>query len=257
MKTLLVSLSVLFGLSLSALADDGTDQNHDPQVTFRSVVASKYLAFGSGGMLYDKPAIQSDLFLSFHDGLYLDLWHSAPFRGYNHNFGTEQDFGVGWSGPLSALGLKSQPSDTTLDIGVTYFDEPSLSVLGAQDIIYSHVKLSKAFKWTTINGCYENYVAMPSSPYRGGSLFSAGASNSASFFKDLTSASVSLSLVYDTGGFGLDSGLLFRGSVELDWKLSKRLTMVMPQVNYYVPVTVHDSRPSFDKVVFGGLGYQF
>jgi len=69
-------------------------------------------------------------------------------------------------------------------------------------------------------------------------------------------ANASIASVYDTGTFGSDHGIFLRGSVELDWKLTKHLIMVLPQMNYFVPVTVHDSR-SLDGAVFGGFSYQF
>lgn len=253
---ILVSISFLMGLASLTLAEESTNSNWTPSVTLRSVVASKYLAFGSGGTLYDKPAIQSDIFVSFRNGFYVDLWNSTPFKGHDNNFGWEQDLGIGWAGPLSTFDLKGFASDMTLDIGSTYFDEPGLLTIGAKDILYNHVKLSKAFKWVTVFGNFENYIAMPGSPYHGGNLYSIGASKGTSFFKDRVSASTSLALTYDDGGFGMDKGFLLRGSAELDWKLTKHLTMILPQVNYYAPLTVRDSR-SLDAVVFGGFSYRF
>ena len=257
-RMFLVSL-ILLGVTL-VWADENTNSPWTPSVNLRTVVASKYLAFGSGGTLYDKPVIQSDIFTSFQNGFYVDLWNSTALTGHDSNFGWEQDLGIGWAGPLSTFGICGYASDMTLDIGTTYFDEPGLLTLGAKDVLYSHVKLSKAItKWFAMNGEYENYVTMPKTGYQGGSLFSLGASTSKSFLghnDDLVTASTALAIVYDNGGFGCDDGFLLRGSAELDWKLTTHVTMILPQVNYYVPVTMQDSR-RLDAVVFAGFGYHF
>ena len=64
-----------------------------------------------------------------------------------------------------------------------------------------------------------------------------------------------MSLVYDNGGFGCDDGLLLRGSAELDWAITKHLSLVLPQVNWYAPVTVRDNRV-VDCVLFAGAIYR-
>jgi len=227
-----------------------------PTVSLRSVYASKYLVFGTGAVLYDKPVIQTDLFVSFRNGVYLDLWNSTPFEGYNRNFGTEQDFGIGWAGPLSKFGVKGPLSSITLDIGTTYFDEPKVLTFGAKDILWSHAKLTKEFKWATIYGSFDNFLEMPGSPYKGGNVATFGASKGTSMFNGLLNPSTSLALVYDNGGFGNDRGFLLKGGAELDWRITKRVTLILPQVTYYAPVGVDDSR-KLDCVWFAGFCYKF
>ena len=147
-------------------------------------------------------------------------------------------------------------SDFVLDIGSTYFDEPGLLTIGSKDILYNHVKLSRESKVVTVFWQFENYIAMPGSPYKGGNLVSVGASKGVSLFKDRVSANTSLALTYDTGGFGCDSGLLLRGTAELDFAITKHITVILPSVNYYAPLTVRDSR-TLDAVVSAGLAYRF
>ena len=255
MKKIIVSLSLVLGLTTTLLAD-ATNNGWESSASLQSVVASKYDSFVMGATLYDKPVIQTDLFVSFRNGLYLDLWNSTPLDGYNHNYGTEQDFGVGWSGPLSTFGLKGSASDVVLNVEVMYFDEPQVGTFGAGDMLYTHVKLSKAFKWVTAFAGYENTAVSPFGSVRGLDVFSVGASKGASFFKDLVSASTSLALAYNTKAFGLDNGLFIRGNVELDWKLTKRLTVILPSLNCWSPVTVCDRR-SFDAVIAAGLSLKF
>lgn len=256
MRKIIEILYLVSFVCVCAIAGESLESGWTPSVSARVVVASKYAAFGSGGILYDKPVIQSDLFVSFRNGFYADLWNSVPFTGHDDNFGWEQDLGIGWSGPLSALGLNGFASDMTLDLGITYFDEPGLLTLGANDILYNHVKLSKAFNLLTVFVDFKSYVPMPHSPYSGGNLYDVGISRGVSVFKDRLSASTSLALVYDDGGFGFDNGLLLYGCAELDWLLTKHLVLILPQVSYYAPITLRDSR-SLDAVISGGLGYQF
>jgi hypothetical protein len=227
-----------------------------PSVTFSSVLASKYVSSVSGGTCYDKPMVQSDLFISFQNGFYVDLWNSTPFQGYNHNYGTEQDFGIGWSGALSTFGLKGPVSDLVLDVNFEYFDEPVLLTFGAGDILYGKINLSKAFKWVTINACYEDCVNMPGTGCKGGSFYSVGASKGVSFFKDRVNASTAFMFTYDDGGYGLDKGFFLHGSAELDWKLTKHLTLFLPRVKYALPLTVHDDR-SPNIGFLGGFSYRF
>ncbi|GEM_PF-1203756 len=258
MKKFVVSLVTLLALISAAKSEETTNSPWTPSVTLRSVAANKYSAFGSGGVLYNKPVVQSDIFIGFHNGFYIDIWNSTPMSGpYNQNFGTEQDLGLGWAGPLSTFGLKSGPlADVVIDAGTTYFDEPGLQTLGSKDILYSHLKVSKDLSWFTANFMYENYTVMRNTPYGGGSLYSVGASKSVLLLNGLLTASTSVSLVYDNGGFGCDDGLLLRGSAELDWAITKHLSLVLPQVNWYAPVTVRDNRV-VDCVLFAGAIYRF
>ena len=256
MKKILLGLVLLACITTSTVFAD-TNSNKFPSVTLSSVVANKYLAFGSGGMIYDRPVLQSDLLISFQNGFYADVWNSSPFERYDHNYGTEQDFGIGWSGPLSTFGVKNKMSDLNLDIGITYFDEPHVLTLGSDDIIYSHVKVSKMIYGVTLYGSYENYMSMPGSSCPGGNLYGVGINKKMSFFGDKLNASASIGPSYDSGGFGLDNGFLIHGEAELDWKLSEHMSLILPQVRYYIPITVNDSRRSFDEVIAGGLSYKF
>jgi len=261
MKKCIVSIIGLVTLWLSsAIRADETNSAWLPEtVTFWSVVADKYVAFCLGVELYNKPVIQSDLKASWACGLYVDLWNSSPLNGnWNDNFGSEVDYSVGWAGKLSKLGLTGPISELSLDIGTAYFDEPGVFSLGADDLLYSHIKLFKDTKWATFMVAYENYIAMPGSSYGKptGNLLSVGVSKDTSLFNGLLNPRTFFIVSYDTGCLGLDSGVLLRGGAELDWRLSKHLSLVCPQVNYFAPINMNDSR-RLTAVVYAGFSYKF
>jgi hypothetical protein len=226
---------------------EANETNGLPSVTFKSAYANKYLAFGSGSVLYDKPVIQSDLFISFPCGFYLDLWNSKSLEGkWNENFGNEVDYGIGWAGSVHGY---------SINIGVTYFDEPDVFTLGAGDILYSHASIAHAYwKWM-VSATWENYVTMPNTGIEGGNLFSIGIARSFQLHERVQ-LNTSTAIVYDDGGFGRDDGFLQKGNVGLDWKITEKLTLNAPSVNFYVPISVHDARNT-DSVIFAGLTYRF
>jgi len=250
-------VAVFFALALRA---EEVAKPYVPSLTFSSVVANKYLAFGNGATLYDKGVVQSCLDAAFACGLDVGLWNSVSFKEWNSNYGSELDYFAGWSGDLSKLGIASAGlSDINLSAGVTYFDEPNVGTFGAKDILYSHIKVSKPLsRYFTIMAGYENYVAMPGSPYKGAneSLYFWGASAGKSIFHDRVCLGTSLSAVYDTGGLGCDHGMLLRGHAGADWNVSKHVVFNAVGVNYYVPLSVHDSR-SLDGVVSSGFTLHF
>ncbi|MDO8593969.1 MAG: TorF family putative porin [bacterium] len=226
------------------------EERYLPTVTLSSYVADKYLQFGKGSVLSKDPVVQSDLFISWKNGLFVDLWNSRSLRGSwdDGSLGNEIDYGVGWKGTLA--------TNLSLAVGVTYFDEPRAFTFGAGDILYSHAFLTRDFKHLSVTAGYENYVTMPRSGFRGGNLISLGVSKSQSFCKDRIGLRTSVAGVYDTGTLGTDSGLILRGSAGADWNVTKRLTVNVIGVNWYVPLTSHDKRTT-DAMVYSGLTFKF
>lgn len=244
MKTFLVILLGILLVSSPIFAD-----GEKPTVIVKSLAASKYLAFGSGGLLDKDPALQTLLLVLYPKGFNFSLWNSTDFQKWNSSLGSEVDYGIGWSGKLG--------EDFSADIGLTYFDEPNVFTWGAGDIIYGQVKVSRIIvSGFTISGGYERYVTMPHSGFNIGSLYSLGASKNISLLDNELVMKNSLTLVYDKGGTGFDNGFLLRGTILFDWKISDRMTLTLPQVNYYVPLSVHDARKK-DAVFFAGLAHRF
>jgi len=210
-----------------------------PAVSVSSGVANQYVAFGNGGVLYSKPVSQSGLNISFGNGVYADFWGSKSLSGdsWGSNSGDEIDYGAGWSGKIG--------HEFSLNIGFTYFDEPMAMTFGPGDVWYTHAKVSHDLAIcglgdVTLFGVYENYTTVAGTSYEGGNLWSLGMSKSLSH-KSLSVSTTGV-LVYDEGTFGNDHGLLAKAGLEFDWKVSNHLTVVLPQVNLYVPWTVSDSR---------------
>ena len=254
MKQFIVSMMVALAVSTSVATAGETNSGWDASVTLKTLVADKYLGFGSGCMFYHKPVIQSDLFVAFKNGAYVDVWNSTAFEHFNRNFGTEQDLGIGWAGPLTKLGLNLP--NWSLDIGTTLFDEPPVENIGAGDVFFNHIKLSRDCKWMTVNAMFENFLFLPHSQAHGANLLSLGASKEVTFCRDRLVLSASLSGVYDTGGTYEGKGFFLRGTAELDYKLTKKLTLIIVQVAYYAPLSVHDGR-QLDQVISAGVAYKF
>lgn len=260
MKKIVVSISVaLFVATHVACAAGETNSGWGiSSVTASSVVADKYCAFGSGALFYDNPVLQSDMVVTLNNGAYALLWHSAPVgnSSWNENFASEMDYGLGWSGPLSKFGLKGQAGELVIDVGITYFDEPGVFSFGPGDVWYSHVKLTKSIDKVDLFALFENYTVAPGSTFEGGNLYSVGASTFRPVPKTPLSLFCSLSCTYDDGGFGFDNGFLLKGCVEADWKVTSHISLILPRISYYVPLTVRDSRET-DAVISGGISLKF
>lgn len=239
----IIGLAVLFAVTVMAEVP-ATDIG--PSVSFRSVVGDKYVCFGSGSLLYNKPVIQSDLFISFNDGLYVDLWDSKSLNSSWENYGNEIDYGLGWSGKIYGFGL---------DVGVFYYDEPSGLTFDEKDSWNSHIKISRDLRVCTVYGSLDNYMVMPDSEVEGGNLCTLGAQKALEVNK-LLSAKTYASVAYDDGAYCGDNGLIFHTGGELDWRITKKLTLIVPEVKVYVPLTVQDAREN-EIVLYSGFSYQF
>lgn len=137
-------------------------------VTASFSVASQYLAFGSGIQLSSHPVMQGGLFRSHRRGACVSLWGSEGFDGTygrrdgQFDFGDELDLGFGWAGSLRGL---------SVNLSTTYFSEPLPEVLGASDIVSTHLRLGKTWgRKVTLTGIWQNYAPLHGSPCGGGNL---------------------------------------------------------------------------------------
>ena len=226
------------------------EESQWPSVTVSSLVADKYMAFGTGSLLSKDPVIQSDVCISFKSGLYVDLWNSKSLNGSwdDGSFGNEVDYQVGWKGSIT-------PS-LRFNVGVTYFDEPNAFTFGAGDIVYTHAFLTRDFKHLSVTAGYENYVTMPGSGFCGGNLISLGVSKYQLFLQGKLGVRASVTGVYDAGTLGTRSGFIVKGSTGLDWNVSKRCTLNILGVDWYAPLTAHDKRVT-DAVMYTGFTFHF
>lgn len=241
--------TVLFAVAMLAIAFSVKAAS----VTFSSGVANQYISFGSGAVLYDEnPVLQSDLFVSFENGFYADLWNSKSFvSSWGENLGDELDYGFGWAGSIGG--------GFTLDIGVTYFDEPTIADFAEGDILYTHVKLSHEIETfsefglgtLTVSGMFDSYKTLFGTDYDGGNLYGIGA-NINQVWGKTTSFNLNQVLAYDDGGFGLDDGFIIEWSAGLTHRLSDRTSLVLPSITLYTPLSVHDARET-ELVLYGGI----
>ncbi len=220
-----------------------------PTITLSSYVANQYLGFETGNPLSSDPVIQSDIFVSFANGIYADLAVSRSLKGSwdDGSFGNEVDYAVGWKGQIT--------ENLSLKVGITYFDEPKALSLGRGDILHPVVYLTRSFTNFAVTAGYENFTPLPGSGFEGGHLFSMGVSTSKNFCQEKVGTHASALLVYDTGTIGSGRGFFWRGNLGLDWHANKHLTVNVFGMNWYVPM-MSDKR-STDAMIWSGVSYKF
>jgi hypothetical protein len=261
MKKTLAVLSLL--IALVPLTEVQGNSGWKPTISVCSGLATSYTN-DSNMVYYVSPVFQTDLLISFKNGLFTELWNSVPsHEDYDQNFGTEQDVGFGWKGPLSAIGLNR----TVLDAGTAYCNKPKTMVFGWGDMVNIHVDLSQTIGNLTLSSRYDNYVVMPNS---GGNFISASVKyskmlKSSKLFKHKTEdpegiiVNLSLAPTYNTSdSFGYKDAVFLRGILELDGLLTEHL-MVILQFKHYKPIMLHDDdiRNNDSDVGYMGFSYQF
>ena len=251
-STLAIAAILFAAANLKATAtEEPPDRNQwVPAITLNSYVANQYLAFGTGVVLSTSPVIQTNLNLTFPNGVYVNLWASQSTKGnWNNasNLGDEIDYGIGWKGSIS--------KHLTLDFGFGYFDEPRLGTFGGGDILYTHVFLTRAFKHFAVTAGFENYIAMPKSGFKGGNLISIGIGKDWSFLNDKIGAHASVAGVYDTGTPGARPGFFIRGNAGADWNVTKRFTLNVIGLNWFLPAASHGTET--DAMLWSGATIKF
>jgi len=242
LKALVGIATLLFGLTV--YAEDW------PSVSISSLVSSKYLGFGTGNLLSEDPVVQSDLHVTWKNGFYVDLWNSRSLKGKwnDGSLGNEVDYGIGWNGTL-APHLK-------LSIGLTYLDEPNAFTLGAGDILYPRVFLTRDFKYLSVTAGFANFTTLPNSGFNGGNLLNLGVSRGYNLCDGKVSVRGSVILVYDFGTLGSGEGFILRGNIGTDWNITKNLTWNIIGINWFLPMTPKDTRVT-DAVFYSGFSFRF
>ena len=247
MKKLIAVLLFTLQSLVSVVADEAVVSSWAPKVSIDSIVASKYLAFGSGAVLYDAPVVQTGITAAFQNGLWLNIWNSKSFNStWGKSFGDEVDYGVGWDTKVAGFGLS---------LTVTYLDEPLALIESRNDILYTQILVSHEIGPVNARVYWKTYTPMPNSMCEGGHLFGFGLSKTVKPFS-FVSMNGSADIRYDDGGFGLNSGFLTKCSFGFAWNVTHKLSVTGPSIDLYIPMSVHDIRKT-DKVIYGGLRYQF
>lgn len=240
-----------------------------PDIEVKSSIVDKFV-LANGLVNYKRPVIQSEITISFRNGFYIDVWNSVqkeknkPVETSSEegeeeteeipegflNPGYELDYTLGWAGEF-VLG-------TDLDIGVTYCDLLKFGRVGSrEDLLYTYADLShKVGAGFALKVMGEKFTVMRDAYYRGGALYSGGVSYNDSFMDEQLFIEGSVEGTYDTGNFGTEKGTLVRGKIGFNWKPVKNLSILFPQVNYYVPLTVRDGYTK-TATVTAGFSYRF
>ncbi len=217
-------------------------------------VKDKYL-LGKDIVAYNKPVVQTDLFIPLIKGFYLDLWWSSGFnKNLNGGFDDEIDYTVGWSGEVKNLNL---------DLGVAYYNLFNLGRV-AGDILQPYFEFGKSFRIKEqhlLTPYFRTEIYFPVE-WKGvdakrGALIFGGVKYEWQALEYLT-VSQKLAMVYDTGTFiASDRGFLGDYNLALSWKVTEKMSIDLPTFRAIVPLSnLNDGRET--KTVFGtGITFKF
>jgi hypothetical protein len=225
---------------------------HPQSVSIWSGYRSKYI-FSNGANIYDKPVIQSDLFLLSECGFMADFWYSMPADAdkVGENYATEMELIVGWAGKVK---------EYDLTLGVGYYDLYPAFSFGKTDYLLLPLEVSREFKvvpslkvspflraesYFRLDG-YQPGITQP----RTGLRYKWDVNS-------ILSVAGRAMAVYDPGIIGGDEVLIGNFESTLLWKFGDHLTVEFPFVKFVEPLTrVSDGRKS--EVVWGfGATYRF
>lgn len=199
---------------------------------------SKYLV-NKGVLVHDKPVLQTGLTYAAGGGFFLDLWHSSGLDGtsLSSDFGDETDYTVWWSGKVESLDLQ---------VGLAYFDLfPLFST--KNDILQPYGEVTRSFALTTshtVSPYIRVEVGIPMRdgvPRRGAhAYFGTRHDWHALPFLAINHRGW---LLYDTGAYGFDNGVLYGYRLDTNWAITKALTVSVPSVKFTGPLAgIHDRR---------------
>lgn len=250
-KLLLISVFAVLSCGVVFAGEDWK-----PSATLRSDMVSKYLSFSTGTPLSDRPAVQTDLCFPLPAGFRVGFWNSTGLDGNDPScLGNECDYYAGWTGSFGKFGV---------DVSFYYFDEPKLLRLGSGDLLNPNIELNYSFK----NGItpfvkWVGYVSMPDSGFDGGNVFQLGVRyvfDEKSVVKLPSYVSVPVQSVFswDDGVVFNKPGVLWKGTVEANWHVTKWLDINAPCLAVYAPITVENMNPhGTDIVAYAGVTVKF
>lgn len=215
------------------------------EITVTSKVKSSYLGL-NGGVFYDEPVVQPDVYIEWPNGVYADLWASTAFNG-DRAFDKEIDLTLGFNGTVSHV-------DFTVE--ANYF------ILIVPDIFNVNLEARKAFSMSGGISVIpflriEGYVPVVSDGPRRGLMAVAGVRIPIQIVS-LVSSSFKAQIRRDTGCFGGDPAVLAQGSLDFDVRMSEVLHLLVG-VMYSDPITsvsTADGRKA-SVAYSGGFSYSF
>lgn len=226
-------------------------------------VASQWLSqyVNTGGIsFYDKPVLQSSLTITLPSGFYGQVWHSTGISSdLLNNRGAELDLYLGWSGRLYWL---ENPILNSLewDMYVSYQDYPGLFSKMKEDFLGLGLEVKKPFEIDESHTlspfvAVEYYYPLSGNGGEQGMYSSIGIKHSCKIWKSI-SLEQSVRGTYDSGAFGMESGLVGAYTASLQWKATDHLNVDLGLVQYTVPISSFHDRSN--EIVYGaGIRYEF
>lgn len=242
MKLHIVSVLVTLILGLQPLKAE------EPRwsVSLSTDYMSQYVGFNNGGVFYDSPMFQTDLYVGHKSGFHADIWWAT---GLNPNlidsgFDDEIDVNLGFGREISCFGQK-----IVFDLGVGYWD--MFKVLGStrNDIIHPYVEIgypvavstnlvfTPYLKW-------DGYLLPFETDFEEGTFMTIGTKYRWDFMKKFSLTGLT-AIGHDDGGFGFQSGFIWKLYGSLEYTVSKHLKIRPLQIQYYVPIDVSDRKPQW------------
>lgn len=160
----------------------------------------------NGGIFYDGPVVQSDLFISFQNGIYADLWASRGNKaGWMDDFDSEVDYNAGWA-------------NSNFDLGVMYIDVAKLS---ASDVLQLYAKVATREFQGGLQGRFviEHYLAMSGNDPARGTITRLHLMQNVVVGHG--SLGWKLGAFYDTGAFGFAEGTVGEGEISLLYNMGR------------------------------------
>lgn len=201
-------------------------------ITWSTDVLSQYLGSDTGTRLHDKPVVQSNLNVQLKNGFYLNLWGSKSLdrEPPAENFGNEIDYMVGWTGAVGPINA---------DLNVAYWDiSDRLLFQGHGDVVQLTIEVSKEFGFGvhTITPYVKLEPTFPLDGTADGAYVHVGVRHKLNL-TDSVAFTQGGRIIYDSGVFGNVSGYNFRYDSAFAWNLSKNVTLRLPTLRAFLPIT--------------------
>ena len=246
MKNLVILMSALIVFTGSRASAES-----DYSVTASVHVLSEYLVT-DGNKPHDNTVIQTDLYVTLPNNLYIDLWWSAsPNGSANNDGGDEVDYTIGWNGQLNGYDV---------DVSLNYFDFTNIGSTKLGDIFSPSIKVGKSY--IVANGL----KVTPFIDVNGLILVNAPGNDAVNVVTGITTTLTShprwtlfqtASLVSDTGVFANDSGLLFAYQAGGTIRITNTFFLDVVKVKLAVPITDFSDGRDNNAVVGTGVVMKF
>jgi len=218
LKTLLKAV-----LAVAIVTAVAVSVNADPSLNLSTMVKSGYLG-GNGNMFSRDPVIQSDLFVTFENGVWLDIWNSEGLTSdLDDGYDDEIDVGAGWAGAIGG--------GMSLNAGINYFNVYSITKLDKSDLVQLFAEVTASDLTVDLFGAkmtpyvrVETLKDMGNDSVNFESVTSIGEKIAVSV-TDKVGIAAKVSLSYDPGIFGVEPGLRGAAEGQVNLKVSDKLTL--------------------------------